>query len=125
MKVDLDDHSHYDSAVASWVKIAERIEWMSTFEIIMLVCFGAAWPFSIARAIKTKRVSGKSPGFMVIVFAGYLSGIIHKTLYARDWVIALYVLNMVLIAIDLSLYLKYRSSGDGNSSRDELLGSPR
>ena len=96
---------------------------MSAFEIIMLVCFGAAWPFSIARAIKTKRVSGKSPGFMVIVFAGYLSGVIHKVLYARDWVIALYVINMVLIAIDLSLYLKYRRSG--NSSSDELLGSQR
>lgn len=88
---------------------------MSPFEVIMLVCFGAAWPFSIAKAIRTKRVSGKSAGFMTIICLGYLSGVIHKVLYAHDWVILLYVVNMVLIAIDLSLYFKYKPSMDGNA----------
>ena len=81
---------------------------MSPFEIVMLICFGSAWPFSIVKAIRTKRVSGKSPMFMAIISLGYLSGIFHKAIYARDWVIVLYVLNMVLISIDLFLYFRYR-----------------
>ena len=83
---------------------------MSVFEVIMLICFGAAWPFSIAKAIRTKQVLGKSPLFLGIVSVGYLSGVIHKIIYARDWVIFLYVLNMVLIGIDLFLYFHYRPS---------------
>ena len=80
---------------------------MSIFEAIMLICFGISWPFSIAKAVRTKVVAGKSPMFMAIVFAGYVSGVVHKALYCRDWIIALYVLNMVLVAIDLALYAKY------------------
>jgi len=33
------------------------------FEIIMLVCFGAAWPLSIYKLLKTKNSGGKSLGF--------------------------------------------------------------
>jgi len=82
---------------------------MSPFEVIMLVCFASGWPFSIVKAIRTKRAAGKSPWFMAIICLGYLSGVIHKTLYARDWVIALYALNMVLISTDLFLYNRYRN----------------
>lgn len=90
---------------------------MSPFEIFMLICFGSAWPFSIARAIRTKHASGKSPVFMAIISLGYLSGIFHKMFYARDWVVVLYALNMVLIAIDLSLYFRYRPSGKYESAK--------
>jgi hypothetical protein len=83
---------------------------MSPFEIFMLICFGSAWPFSIAKAIRTKHASGKSPVFMAVISLGYLSGIVHKAFYARDWVIVLYALNMILISIDLSLYFRYRPS---------------
>jgi hypothetical protein len=80
---------------------------MSIFEAIMLICFGLSWPFSIAKALRTKIVAGKSPLFMSIVFAGYMSGVVHKMLYSRDWIIALYLLNMVMVAIDLALYARY------------------
>ena len=83
---------------------------MSPLEVIMLICFGSAWPFSIAKAIRTKHASGKSPLFMAIICLGYLSGIFHKALYASDWVIGLYALNMMMIAIDLSLYFYYKPS---------------
>jgi hypothetical protein len=33
---------------------------MSVFEIAMLVCFGAAWPVSIYKSLKTRAVAGKS-----------------------------------------------------------------
>lgn len=80
---------------------------LSIFEVLMLVCFGLSWPISIAKALRTKKVSGKSPLFMSIVIAGYASGIMHKVFYSFDWVIWLYGVNMVLVAIDMSLYFRY------------------
>jgi hypothetical protein len=90
---------------------------MSIFEGLMLVCFGLSWPISIAKALRTKTVSGKSPLFMSIVIAGYASGIIHKILYARDWIIILYIINLVLVAIDMSLYFHYsRKQPEGKTA---------
>jgi len=80
---------------------------MSIFEAIMMICFGISWPVSIAKSIRTKVVAGKSPLFMSIVFVGYVSGVIHKALYCRDWIIVLYILNMMMVAIDLALYIRY------------------
>lgn len=82
----------------------------SIFEIVMLVCFGTSWPMSIAKALRTHVVKGKSPIFMGLVFVGYLSGILHKGLNAPgDPVIWLYVFNATMVAIDWCLYMKYRS----------------
>jgi len=78
---------------------------MSIFEITMLVCFGVSWPISIAKSIKTKDVSGKSIAFLIIIIIGYSCGIIHKLLYSKDFVIYLYVINLVMVLIDLWLCL--------------------
>jgi uncharacterized membrane protein YbjE (DUF340 family) len=83
---------------------------MSIFEIIMLVCFGAAWPFSIHKSYKTKSVQGKSPIFLAVLLAGYISGILHKTFFNYDRVIYLYILNFVMVSIDLALYIKNKKS---------------
>jgi hypothetical protein len=80
---------------------------MSEFEAIMLICFGLSWPVSIAKSLRTKVVSGKSPLFMGIICVGYLSGIIHKALYAFDWIILLYTVNLIMVAVDLALYCCY------------------
>jgi hypothetical protein len=73
----------------------------------MLVCFGVSWPISIAKALRTRTVAGKSPAFLMIVIAGYASGIVHKLLYSLDWVIFLYIANLILVAVDLALYYKF------------------
>jgi hypothetical protein len=84
----------------------------------MLLCFGISWPISITKAVRTKQVAGKSPVFMAIIILGYMSGIVHKALYAYDWVIYLYALNMVMVAVDLTLYVKYsRPPGKGRLLR--------
>jgi hypothetical protein len=80
---------------------------MSVFEIAMLLCFGLSWPVSIAKALRTKMVAGKSPVFMTLIIVGYLCGIIHKVLYSPDWVTLLYAVNMFMVAIDLFLYFRY------------------
>lgn len=81
---------------------------MSPLEIIMLICFGAAWPFSIYKSLKSREVSGKSLPFLVIVLIGYLSGIFHKAFYHYDRVIFLYALNAALVFTDILLYLRNR-----------------
>lgn len=80
---------------------------MSVFEAIMLVCFGVSWPISIAKTLRTRKVEGKSPLFMAIVCFGYLNGVLYKVFHAFDWIIVLYAFNMVLVAVDLSLYFHY------------------
>ncbi len=80
---------------------------MSIFEAIMLICFGISWPVSIAKSLRTKIVTGKSPAFMGIVCLGYLSGLIHKILHSFDYVTILYAVNLFMVAFDLYLYFLY------------------
>ena len=81
----------------------------SIWEALMLICFACSWPLSIIKALKTKIVAGKSPTFMILLIVGYLMGIIHKLLYKPDVVIYFYMVNMLLVIIDLSLYYYYSS----------------
>ena len=81
---------------------------MSVFEIIMLVCFGAAWPFSIYKSYRSKSTSGKSVVFLFIILIGYLAGLLHKVLFNFDMVIVLYGINAVMVSIDILLYFRNR-----------------
>lgn len=81
---------------------------MSVFEMIMLLCFGSAWPFSIYRSWTSRSNKGKSFFFLFIVFVGYLSGFAHKILYNFDGVAYLYALNGIMVFIDMLLYVRNR-----------------
>jgi hypothetical protein len=81
---------------------------VSIFEIIMLICFGAAWPFSIYKSWKTRAVAGKSLPFLLVIVVGYIAGILHKIVYHFDLVIYLYALNALMVSIDIILYLRNR-----------------
>ena len=80
------------------------------FEAVMLVCFGMAWPVSIVKSWRSRTNKGKSSYFLLIVFVGYLSGLVHKLWWQAevDGVVWLYVLNAVMVAVDGILY--YRNS---------------
>lgn len=80
---------------------------MSYFEVGMLLCFGASWPFSIYKTWKTGTCGGKSLIFLTLVLVGYLCGIAHKILFNRDWVILFYLLNAAMVLTDLMLCLLY------------------
>ena len=75
---------------------------------MMLICFGAAWPFSIYRSWKAHCTGGKSIAFLWIVLLGYLAGITHKVVYNYDAVIFFYGLNALLVAADIALYFRNR-----------------
>jgi hypothetical protein len=79
---------------------------MSIFEIVMLVCFGAAWPFSIYKSYRSRQTAGKSGLFLVVVLVGYGAGVLHKLFYSYDPVIYLYLLNALMVSTDLALFLR-------------------
>ena len=81
---------------------------MSIFEIAMLICFGAAWPFSLYRSYRSRTNAGKSLFFLVVVFLGYVSGILHKIFFSPDPVIGLYILNGIMVGGDILLYFRNR-----------------
>ncbi len=82
---------------------------MSIFEAVMLVCFGAAWPVNIVKSWRTRSAIGKSWGFLAIIIVGYLSGITHKFLYSRDFVLLLYLVNLLMVSLDLLIYVRNRA----------------
>ncbi len=81
---------------------------MSIFEILMLICFGAAWPFALIKSWTSRQTGGKSIMFLVVVFLGYLSGVLHKLLHSPDGVTYLYALNGTLVFADILVYFRNR-----------------
>ncbi len=79
-------------------------------EATMLACFGASWPFSVIKAFKVKKVAGKSPAFLWLVFTGYLAGIAFKLTSGVNWVLALYCWNISIVSVDIFLYYRYRNN---------------
>lgn len=82
---------------------------MSIYEAGMLICFGASWPFAVAKTYRTKNVQGQSCRFLILIIIGYFFGIIHKILFNFDLVIFLYLFNALLVSTDLFLYYRYRN----------------
>ncbi len=72
----------------------------------MLVCFGLAWPVSIVKSYKAGTNKGKSLLFLIVVFSGYISGIMHKIFFNFDSVVILYILNCFMVGVDILLYFR-------------------
>ncbi len=89
-----------------------QIKAMGLFEAVMLVCFGASWPFAIIKTYKTKVVKGKSRLFSSLVIIGYICGMINKILNSMDIVFWFYVIDLILVSTDFILLLKYRNKND-------------
>lgn len=85
----------------------------SIWEVLFLLCFACSWPFSIAKSLRTKVVTGKSPVFMGLIILGYIFGIVHKLTHSNDVVIYLYAFNALMVATDLVLYFYYSKHPHG------------
>ena len=81
---------------------------MGIFEFLMLVCFGASWPFSIAKSLKSRSTKGKSLGFLLLIELGYVFGLVHKVLYNFNWVTYVYAILFLVVAADVVLYFRNR-----------------
>ena len=95
-------------------------------EVIMIVSFGASWPLNVLKSYKARTTKGKSLAFLLLIFFGYIAGIISK--FANDaymaqigekwYVVFFYILNFIMVGADLLLYArnhrldKMRGEGD-------------
>ena len=79
------------------------------FETIMLLCFGASWPFNIAKSLRSRTAKGKSIYFEICIIVGYVCGVIGKFIGGNiTYVIAVYLLDICMVSIDLALTLRNR-----------------
>lgn len=79
---------------------------MSIFEIIMLICFGAAWPLSIYKSYTSRSIKGKSVSFLIVILIGYVAGMLNKIFNQYDAVVYLYLLNFIMVLTDLLIYFR-------------------
>lgn len=83
-------------------------------EIIMIVSFGASWPFNVIKSYKARTAKGKSLFFLCLVLFGYIAGITSKFVnkaymdaFASKWyVLVFYILNFVMVSADLIVYIR-------------------
>lgn len=81
-------------------------------EIVMIVSFGASWPFNVIKSYKARTTKGKSLLFLVLIFSGYIAGITSKLLVfdPTQWLkwltLFFYVLNTLMVGADLLLYVR-------------------
>ena len=79
----------------------------SLLEIIMLICFGAAWPISIYKSWTSRSSKGKSLLFLAVIVVGYAAGIGKCLLGGAHWsVLALYVVNVCMVCADIALFFR-------------------
>ena len=84
------------------------------FEIMMIVSFGASWPFNVMKSYRARTTKGKSLSFLYLILFGYVAGIISKFVnpaymaaFAQKWyVLFFYCLNFIMVFADLCLYYR-------------------
>lgn len=82
-------------------------------EATMIILFGCSWPNNIIKSLKTKSTKGKSLAFLILIDLGYACGILSKLIGGtyKWWVLAIYILNFVMVSIDLLLYFYNQKKG--------------
>ena len=74
------------------------------FEVGMLLCFAAAWPFNILKSWRARTAIGVSTVFMLVVELGYILGMINKVVNDDvNYVFAFYIMDFVLVLINLAI----------------------
>ena len=83
-------------------------------EIIMILCFGASWPFNVVKSYRARTAKGKSLLFLILIEVGYIAGIASKFMnpvymaaFGEKWyVLFFYVLNFTMVGVDVVLYFR-------------------
>ena len=92
-------------------------------EIVMILCFGASWPFNVAKSYRARTAKGKSLLFLILFEVGYIAGIaaklanpVYMAAFGEKWyVLFFYVLNFTMVGGDVVLYFR-------NKRLDKLAG---
>ena len=80
----------------------------------MVLSFGASWPFNVMKSYKARTTKGKSLLFLLLIFFGYIAGIISKLIneqymasFSHKWyVLVFYIINFLMVGADLALYAR-------------------
>jgi hypothetical protein len=83
-------------------------------EIIMIISFGISWPINVYKSFKARTTKGKSLLFLLMIFIGYIAGILSKLLnesYMKSfndkwYVLIFYFINTTMVFLDLLLYIR-------------------
>ncbi len=80
------------------------------FEMLMVVAFGISWPMNIVKSLRSKTAKGRSVAFTLLILVGYVCGIVSKLISDKGltYVFVFYVLNLIMVSIDLGLYFRNR-----------------
>jgi hypothetical protein len=81
---------------------------MNFLEAGMLICFGASWPIDIYKSLKSRSTAGKSVLFMFVLNAGYIFGMLNKIINNPDIVLVLYIINFLMVSVDICLFYRNR-----------------
>lgn len=81
---------------------------MSVLEVLMIVCFGLAWPINLYNSWKSRSTKGKNLLFMSFIVLAYIFGILNKLFVSVDNAIYFYLLNEVMVLADYFLYFANR-----------------
>jgi len=86
------------------------MEFYELLEVCMIVAFGFSWPMNVIKSYKSRTTKGKSLSFLILIFSGYICGIIGKLMAPsfKWYVLFFYVLNFVMVGADLILYVRNR-----------------
>jgi len=94
---------------------------MSLLEAGMLICFGASWPLDIYKSLKSRSTAGKSVMFMFVLNVGYIFGIINKIIYNHDIVLVLYIINFLLVSVDICLFFRNRQIESRTQNKSNII----
>lgn len=64
--------------------------YMSILEVLMIVCFGVAWPINLYNSFKSKSTKGKNLLFMSFIVLAYVFGILNKLFVSVDAAVYFY-----------------------------------
>lgn len=81
---------------------------MSVLEVLMIVCFGLAWPINLYNSWKSRSTKGKNLLFMSFIVLAYIFGILNKLLVSVDGAVYFYLLNEAMVLADYLLYFVNR-----------------
>ncbi len=110
----------------------------TVFEIVMVLCFGASWPFNIVRAYRARTTKGTSLQFTMLIGIGYVGGILSK-IFA--WIgqsqqglpywdglkilaFVFYIINLCMILTVIAIYFRNKKLDAARAAEEAAKTSP-
>ena len=99
-------------------------------EILLLVCFGASWPFNVAKAYRARTTKGTSLLFMSLIATGYVAGILKQTFTfignpsstgePLKWVaLGFYIFNFLMVSTGILVYFRNKGFDKKSTEKSE------